>query len=56
MNKYLRLILDREFRFSVLAARGFYRNMSDEELYRHKYRSLTAPNLTWSTPKASAKR
>ncbi len=30
MNKYLRLVLDREFRFSVLTARGFYKNMPDE--------------------------
>lgn len=51
MNKYLRLILDREFRFSVLAARGFYRNMSDEELYRHKYRLSYGTELDLEHPK-----
>ena len=31
MNKYLRLLFDREFRFSVLTARGLYKNMPDEK-------------------------
>ena len=37
MNKYLRLLLDREFRFSVLTARGFYKSMPDEEFCAKKY-------------------
>ena len=51
MNKYLRLVLDREFRFSVLTARGFYKNMPDEELYRYKYRLSYGTELDLEHPK-----
>ena len=37
MNKYLRLILDREFRFSVLAARGAFNSVSDRDFITRKF-------------------
>lgn len=51
MNKYLRLLFDREFRFSVLTARGFYKSMSDEELCRRKYRFSYGEDLDLAHPK-----
>ena len=50
MNKYLRLLFDREFRFSVLTARGFYKSMSDEELCRRKYRFSYGEDLDLAHP------
>ena len=37
MNKLLRLLSDPKFRFSVLAAKGFYKTMPDEEVYKKSY-------------------
>lgn len=37
MNKFLRLLSDPKFRFSVLAAKGFYKTMPDEEVYKKSY-------------------
>lgn len=47
MNKYLRMISDRKFRFSVLAAKGFYNSMDDEKFLKKKYRLVfgTEPDL-----------
>lgn len=51
MNKYLRLLLDREFRFSVLTARGFYKSMPDEEFLRRKYRIVFGKELELMHPR-----
>lgn len=37
MNKFLRLLSDPKFRFSVLAAKGFYKTMPDKEFYEKSY-------------------
>ena len=37
MNKYFRLLLDPKFRFSVLAAKGFYKTMPDKKFYEKSY-------------------
>ena len=51
MNKYLRLILDRNSGSAFWLPGGFYRNMSDEELYRHKYRLSYGTELDLEHPK-----
>jgi len=51
MNKYLRFITDREFRFSVLAAKGFYKRLTDEAFLRKKYTLTFHRSLNLESPK-----
>lgn len=37
MNKYLRLIFDSQFRFHFLAAKGFFKFLSDEDFLKKKF-------------------
>lgn len=51
MNKYLRLLFDPKFRFSVLAAKGFFRHMPDREFYEKSYRLSYGKKLDLANPK-----
>ncbi len=37
MNKYFRFIINKQFRFEILAAKGFYNKMSDQKFLEKKY-------------------
>lgn len=50
MNKYLQLILDPAFRFSILASRGYYNNMSDIEFLSRKYKYSIGKELNLQNP------
>lgn len=50
MNKYLRLLSDPKFRFSVLAAKGFYKTMPDREFYEKSYRLSYGKKLNLENP------
>lgn len=51
MNKYLRLLFDREFRFSVLTARGLYKNMPDEKFIEKKFYLSLGTHLNLAPPR-----
>lgn len=50
MNKYLRFISDRKFRFHFLAAKGLYKYPSDEAFLRKKYRLSYGRPLNLESP------
>ena len=51
MNKLLRMLLDRNFRFSILAARGFYNWMPDRKFLEKKFLLSTGKKLDLDNPK-----
>lgn len=51
MNKYLRLLTDRNFRFNILNARGLYRHLSDEAFLKKKYKLRFGRELDLETPR-----
>lgn len=51
MNKYLRLLSDPKFRFSVLAAKGFFKTMPDEEVYKKSYQLSYGKKLDLEHPR-----
>ena len=50
MNKYLRFLTDRNFRFNILNARGLYRKLSDEAFLKRKYKMIFQRELNLETP------
>ena len=50
MNKYIRCLVDKKFRFNILSAHGFYRNLSDEAFLRKKYRVMMGKKLNLEDP------
>ena len=50
MNKYIKLILDPAFRFSVLASYGLYNNMSDIKFLSRKYKYYFDKELNIQNP------
>lgn len=51
MNKYMRFLSDKNFRFGVLAARGFYDKMSDKSFLEKKYKLSIGKELNLENPK-----
>ena len=51
MNKYVRFLVDPRYRFSVLAARGFYDKMGDEKFLKKKYKLIFKKGLDLDNPK-----
>ena len=51
MNKYLRMILDPKFRFSVLASRGKLNHLSDEAFLKKAFRLYMGKKLDLSDPR-----
>ena len=50
MNKYVQFLIDQEFRFNILASRGFYNWMPDEKFLKKKYRLSFGRNLNLENP------
>lgn len=50
MNKYLRFITDPLFRFSILASRGFYNRMDDEQFLKRKFKMVFKRELNLENP------
>ena len=50
MNKYLNFLTNKRLRFSVLARKGFYKNMSDENFLKEKYKLSYGKDLDLKNP------
>ena len=50
MNKYIKLILDPRYRFSVFSSRGFYKKLSDEQFLRKKYKVKMRKEINLENP------
>ena len=50
MNRYIRLLVDRKFRVSVLAAKGVYRHMSDEKFLKKVFKLRLGRKLDLENP------
>ncbi len=50
MNKYIRFLTDKKFRFSYMAARGFYHSMSDEKMLKKLYKNAMGKDLNLENP------
>ena len=50
MNKYIRFFVDRKFRFSYMAARGFYHSMPDEKMLKKRYKNAMGKELNLENP------
>lgn len=50
MNKYIQFIIDKNFRFSVLASRGVFNYMSDEKFLKKKYKLVFHKELNLDNP------
>ena len=50
MNKYIRFLTDKKFRFSYMAARGFYHSMSDEKMLKKLYKDAMGKDLNLESP------
>jgi hypothetical protein len=50
MNKYMRFVSDKEFRFHYLASKGVYNYMSDEKFLSKKYYLSYGQQLNLDTP------
>ena len=51
MNKYLKLLIDRKFRFSIFASRGIYNRLSDENFLKKAYKIKMGKSLNLNDPK-----
>ena len=51
MNKYLRFLVDKKFRFGYMAAKGFYHSMPDEKLIKKKFKLAFGRELDLANPK-----
>ena len=50
MNKFIRFIVDPKFRCSILASRGWYNSMSDEDYIKRKYKLSFGKELNLDSP------
>lgn len=50
MNKFVRFIVDPNFRFSILSSRGMYNNMLDIDFLKKKYKLTTGKDLNLDNP------
>ena len=50
MNKLFKFILDKEFRFGILASRGFYGKLSDEKFLKRKFKLRFGYELNLDNP------
>ena len=50
MNKFLRFLTDKAFRFNILNARGVYKNLSDEAFLKRKFKLVFGKELDLDSP------
>lgn len=50
MNKYIKLLVDSQYRFAVLSSRGFYNNLSDEKYLKKCYKVKFHKELDLENP------
>ena len=50
MNNYLKLLIDRKFRFSIFASRGIYNRLSDEKFLKKAYKIKFGKTLNLNNP------
>lgn len=51
MNKYLRFIKDKKYRFNILVSRGFYKTMPDEKFLAKKFKYAFGRKINLDNPK-----
>lgn len=50
MNKYLKFITDKKYRFNILVSRGFYHSLSDEKFIKRKFKIRFGKDLDLENP------
>ena len=51
MNRYLRFLMDRDYRFVVLGNRGWFKDMLDDEYLRRRFKGVFGLELDLENPK-----
>lgn len=51
MNRFVRFVIDNDYRFVVLGNLGFYKNMPDDEYLRRRFKGIVGMELNLDNPK-----